>query len=128
LGEHGDFEISEGIFTALLKSKERRYPRIATPTGVWAQWQEGEMSSVSRVQGLNAGGAFIATLAPLKVGTSLKVLLSVHEGEIRAQAIVRDAIPGEGMGVEFVSMENPDWQRLLQLVQRLTEKPSPTEA
>ena len=68
------------------------------------------------------GGVFISTPTPPEVGTSLKLLFSVQEGEIRAQAIVRDLCPGEGMGVEFISMENPDWQRLLQLVQRLSEK------
>ena len=68
------------------------------------------------------GGVFISTATPPEVGTSLKLLFSVQEGEIRTQAIVRNLRPGEGMGVEFISMDNPDWQRLLQLVNRLADK------
>jgi len=72
------------------------------------------------VQGLNAGGVFISTPRPLQVGASLRLLFSIYEGEIRAQAIVRDCLKGEGMGVEFVSMENEDWQRLLLFLERLS--------
>ena len=106
----------------LSSHKERRYPRIATPFGVWVHWQVDAESIVSRVRDLNVGGVFIATLTPLKVGTSLKLLFSVPEGEIRTLAVVRNLRSGEGMGVEFIAMDNPDWQRLLQLTKRLSEK------
>ena len=106
----------------LSSHKERRYPRIATPFGVWVHWQVDAESIVSRVRDLNVGGVFIATLTPLEVGTSLKLLFSVPEGEIRTLAVVRNLRSGEGMGVEFIAMDNPDWQRLLQLTKRLSEK------
>jgi hypothetical protein len=100
------------------KSK-RRYPRVATPKGVWVAWQgEDHKQTVSRVSDLNFGGLFIATPNPARLGTVLTVLLSVPEGEIRGRSTVRNATP-EGMGVEFTDIAKPDQARLEALITRL---------
>jgi len=103
-------------------AEDRRYPRVSTPSGVWVQWQLDEQRIVSRVRNLNVAGVFIATPCPVEIGTKLRLLFSVPEGEIRTQAIVRNMRPREGMGVEFTSMDEPDSQKLLQLIGRLLEK------
>jgi len=103
-------------------AEDRRYPRVSTPIGVWVQWQLDEQRIVSRVRDLNVAGVFIATPHPVEIGMKLRLLFSVPEGEIRTQAIVRNMRPPEGMGVEFTSMDEPDSQKLLQLIRRLLEK------
>ncbi len=98
---------------------DRRYERIATPKGVWVAWQDGKQQNVSRVRDLNAGGLFIATPTPLALGSTVTLLLSVPEGEIRSRAVVRNVIPGEGMGVQFTELSQQDTIRVEKLVARL---------
>jgi hypothetical protein len=100
----------------------RRYPRIATPTGVWVAWNmDGQKQSVCRVADLNVGGLFVLTNAPATVGAVISVLFSVPEGEIRGHATVRNVKSGEGMGVQFTAMGGQDTERLRKLVARLLE-------
>jgi hypothetical protein len=100
------------------KSK-RRYQRIPTPKGLWVAWQHNNGQDVSRVRDLNVGGLFVATPAALPEGSVVQILLSVPEGEIRSQAVVRNVSPGEGMGVEFKDIPAQDADRLERLVTRL---------
>ncbi|HTZ73723.1 MAG TPA: PilZ domain-containing protein [Candidatus Aquilonibacter sp.] len=100
----------------------RRFPRVATPAGVWVAWQQdGQKQSVCRVCDLNVGGLFVATEAPPAIGTVISVLFSVPEGEIRGHATVRNVKPGKGMGVQFTAMGGQDTDRLRKLVARLLE-------
>jgi Tfp pilus assembly protein PilZ len=98
---------------------DRRFQRISTPKGVWVAWQDGKQQNVSRVRDLNAGGLFISTPTPLALGTVLTLLLSVPEGEIRSRAVVRNIVPGEGMGVQFSDISAQDAARVDKLVARL---------
>jgi Tfp pilus assembly protein PilZ len=98
---------------------ERRYQRIPTPKGVWVAWHDGNQQNVSRVRDLNRGGLFIATPHELPLGAVVTILLSVPEGEIRTRAVVRNATPKEGVGVEFTNMGPPDVARLDKLIARL---------
>jgi hypothetical protein len=97
----------------------RRFPRIETPAGVWVSWGTGATTSVSRVSDLNEGGMFISTPVAPFVGTSIKVLLVAPEGEIRAQAIVRNVASGRGMGIEFTALGAEDKACLKKVMARL---------
>lgn len=108
--------------------KQRRDPRISTPQGIWVSWHAGGQRSVSRVRELNFGGLFVTAPNPPPVGASLALLLSVPEGEIRTRAVVRDASPGEGMGVEFTKMGQEDAVRLQALIARLLRSMQPDES
>ncbi|MGA9592776.1 MAG: PilZ domain-containing protein [Candidatus Acidiferrales bacterium] len=102
---------------------DRRHPRIPTPQGVWVAWQDVDSpnakQTVSRVSDLNVGGLFVTTTEVRPHGAIVSVLLSVPEGEIRATAVVRNSIPGQGMGVEFTEMSQQDSARIHLLVTRL---------
>lgn len=100
------------------KSK-RRFERIPTPKGLWVAWQHNGNQNVSRVRDLNVGGLFVATPIPVPQGVVIQILLSVPEGEIRSQAVVRNVTPGEGIGIEFKDMSPQDADRLEKLVTRL---------
>jgi hypothetical protein len=97
----------------------RRFPRIPTPKGVWVSWQHGGEQNVSRVRDLNIGGLFIDTPNPPPAGTSITLLFSVPEGEIRSSALVKNVTPGVGMGVQFVAMSQEAAVRLQTLFTRL---------
>jgi len=97
----------------------RRYPRVQLPKGMLIAWQSSGERIVSRVATLGLGGLFILTPAPPAVGETVKLFFEVPDGEVRARAVVRDAQPGKGMGVEFTAMGYEDRGRLYRLLKRL---------
>jgi hypothetical protein len=102
-----------------LLAKNRRYPRIGLPRGMFVAWQGVGERLVSRVATVGLGGLFIRVSEPPPVGEVIRLYFEVPFGEVRARAVVRSSIPGEGMGVEFTSMEPEARGRLSQLLQRL---------
>jgi hypothetical protein len=100
---------------------KRRFPRVETPLGVWAAWQAGAEKRVSRVRDLNVGGVYIDDAVTAPLGSAVSVLLSVPEGEIRSDALVRNVKVGKGMGLEFTKMSEVTRARLHALVSRLLQ-------
>jgi hypothetical protein len=68
---------------------------------------------------MGLGGLFIAAPDPPAGGTFVALFFELPYGEVRANAIVRDAVPGAGMGVEFIGMKPEDRARLHQLLKKL---------
>jgi hypothetical protein len=99
--------------------EKRRHRRLATPMGMWVKWEAAGLKSVSRVCDLTQCGLFISTPDPPRVGSVIKLLFVVREGEIRTHAVVRNSIPSKGMGVEITAMGAEDRSRLSKLVKRL---------
>jgi hypothetical protein len=64
------------------------------------------------------GGLFVETQKAPPVGATLKLDLLVQEGSIRAEAVVRHAKLGRGMGLKFTSVRSEDRPRLAELVNR----------
>jgi hypothetical protein len=98
---------------------KRRTARVSVPVGVWVAWHASGERQVSRVRDLSAGGVFVSTTTPARVGAQVNLLFSLPEGEVRAQAIVRNSAPGKGMGVEFTQMEGGSREHLFELLKRL---------
>ena len=90
----------------------RRYVRSKVPKPVLVAWKRGTEKHVSRVENLGLGGLFVCTQHPPAVGTSLQLLFNAPEGEVRVRAIVRNLVPGRGMGLGIVSMDQEDRARL----------------
>ena len=105
-------------------AKQRRYPRIGLPRGMFIAWQGPGERLVSRVATLGLGGLFINTPDPPPVGDLVQVFFEVPGGEVRARAVVRVSQPGKGMGVEFTSMSAEARGRIHQLVRRLVGNPA----
>ncbi|HXM94977.1 MAG TPA: PilZ domain-containing protein [Candidatus Dormibacteraeota bacterium] len=103
------------------KLERRKDQRISTPNGLWVSWKHDKDATVSRVQDFSASGAFIAAEETVAAGARLKLLFSVPEGEIKVQAVVRTALAGKGMGVEFVALEEKESQLILKVAKRLTK-------
>ena len=104
--------------TKEVPSGTRRYERISLPKGMSVAWYGGGQQQVSRVKTLGMGGAFLCGNT-VRVGTELTLVFQVPGGILQAEAVVRNIVLGEGMGVEFAKM-NPEGRALLeQLLTRL---------
>lgn len=59
------------------------------------------------------GGLFLQTATPPTKGSMLELLFEIAVGsQVRARAVVRNSVPGTGMGVKFVHMQAEDRSRL----------------
>jgi len=99
--------------------QERRYPRISLPKGMFVTWHGGDLQLFSRVRTIAMGGLFIAAPNPPPVGTKLRLAFEVPDGNVRAEALVRSIVPGEGMGVEFTKIDLKGRVLLQRLLKRL---------
>jgi PilZ domain len=84
-------------------------------------WYGGDLQLFSRVKTLGMGGLFISAPNPPPVGTKLRLAFEVPGGSVWAEAVVRDIIPGEGLGVEFTRMDLGDKLLLQKLLNRLLQ-------
>lgn len=84
-------------------------------------WYGGELQLFSPVKTLGMGGLFISAPNPPPVGTKLRLGFEVPGGSVWAEAVVRDIIPGEGLGVEFTRMDLGDKLLLQKLLNRLLQ-------
>jgi len=101
------------------EEQRRKYPRAKAPRGVLVAWESGTQRSVSYLETLALGGAFIRTLQAVPVRSAVKLLLELPVGDVRARAIVRRVAPNKGFGVEFISMTPEDRARLNQTLRPL---------
>ena len=99
--------------------QERRYPRISLPKGMYVVWHGGDLQLFSRVRTLGRRGLFISVANPPPVGTKLRLAFEVSGGNVQAEAIVRNIVRGDGMGVEFTKLRLKDRILLDQLLKRL---------
>ena len=102
--------------------RQRRYPRVGLQKGMQVAWQAIGERVVSRIVTVGMGGLFISANEPPPVGDVIQLYFEVPGGEIRARAVIRSSIPGEGMGVQFTSMGSEARGRLAQLLKRLMEE------
>lgn len=98
---------------------KRRYERIALPKGMEVFWYGAGRQQTSRVATLAMGGMFISESTPLAIGTNLKLVFQVPGGIVAADAVVRNVVSGEGMGVEFTKLGSTDRVLLERLLKRL---------
>ena len=82
-------------------------------------WYGGGESGVSRAQTLGMGGFFISASNVPPIGTHVRLAFEVPGGTVQADGIVRNMVPGGGMGVEFTKMGPSDRILLERLLRRL---------
>jgi hypothetical protein len=99
--------------------QKRRYLRISLPKGMRVAWHGSDLQLFSRVTTLGMGGLFLSVPDPPQVGTKLRLSFEVPGGNVHAEAIVRNIVPGEGMGVEFTRLGLKDRVLLESLLKRL---------
>ena len=94
--------------------------RVETPDGVWVFWSCDGRDEISQVRDLSLGGLFVETPRPRAVGATTTLDFLVHEGQIRADAVVRHISPGHGVGLRFTAVRDGDRSHLAALVSRLS--------
>jgi hypothetical protein len=109
-------------------SKKRRYPRVGVQRGMFVAWQGIGERVVSRIVTVGLGGLFIKVTNPPPVGDVIRLYFEVPGGQIRARAIIKNSVQGQGMGIQFTAMEPEARGRLTQLLQRLLREANPPEA
>jgi hypothetical protein len=107
----------------------RRTSRIPiTANDVWVYWESPTGRDISRVRDLSPAGLFLETRARKREGELLNLHFLVQEGQIRAEAVVRHAAPGRGVGMKISSVPSQDAPHLHRLLTRLREIPKPLGA
>src|SRR3990172_797501 len=109
------------------RSPKRRHPGVGLQGGMHVAWQGPGERVVSRITTAGLGGLFIRVKTPPPVGDLIRLYFEIPGGEIRARAVIRSLIPGEGMGIEFTSMGPEARGRLTLLLRRLLKEADPTE-
>lgn len=103
-------------------SPSRRFTsRVHTPGDVWVCWKCLGREDISQVRNMSMGGLFIETPQPRPAGTVTRLDFLVAEGQIRADAVVRHARLGTGLGLKFTALSEQDRPKLAALVTRLRQ-------
>jgi curved DNA-binding protein CbpA len=85
-------------------------------------WRSGSQQGVCKMGTMALGGIFLNTAKPPSVGAVLDLIFDVSTGtHVRARAMVRTSMPGQGMGVKFVHMRGEDRSRLNQFLKSQIE-------
>jgi hypothetical protein len=82
-------------------------------------WKMKEHHNIARVKSISLGGLFIEEAEPVRVGDTVQVQFDIPGGAIRAKAVVRRSIKGQGMGVEFTELQAEARAALYKLLQKL---------
>ena len=107
---------------------KRRYPRTCVERGVYVAWQGVGERVVSQIVTMGLGGLFIKVLEPPPVGDVIRLYFEMPGGgEIRARAVIKNAVRGKGMGIQFTSMEPEARGRLTRMLKELLKGSDPTE-
>jgi hypothetical protein len=93
--------------------------RVTAPGDVWVYWQCHGREDVSSVRDMSMGGLFLESPQPKAEGVLIRLHFLVQEGQIRADAIVRHARSGVGLGLKFVALNEQDRPKLAALLSRL---------
>src|SRR5271169_5687129 len=93
--------------------------RVPAPGGVWVYWLCHGREDISSVRDMSMGGLFLETPQAKAEGVLARLHFLVQEGQIRADAVVRHAKSGDGLGLKFVALNEQDRPKLAALLTRL---------
>ena len=103
-----------------LTSPSRRFTsRVEAPEDVWVYWRCDGFDDLSHVQNIGIGGLFIETPRRTAEGTNVSLSFLVREGQVRADAVVRHAVSGRGIGLKFRAVREEDRPCLGALLSRI---------
>jgi PilZ domain len=89
------------------------------PEDVWVYWRCDGYDDLSRVHNISLGGLFILAPKPKAAGITANIHFLVQEGQVRADAVVRHAVPGRGIGLKFKAVKEEDRAHLASLITRI---------
>ena len=86
---------------------------------VYIFWRSDGREDVAMVKNISFSGLFIETKKSKDPGDAAELYFLVQEGQIRADAVVRRAKLGYGLGLRLMAVHNSDRRRLAELMKRL---------
>ena len=107
------------VLVPITAPSRRLTRRVPTPQHVWVYFRCDGRDDIARVRDLSVGGVFIETRKPKNIGVVTSLHFLVQEGMIRADATVRHAKDGQGMGLKFTAVREEDRKNLISLMSRL---------
>jgi hypothetical protein len=117
---HSNAMVSGKASSRPVTSPSRRLTsRVPALGDVWVYWQCQGREDVSCVRDMSMGGLFIETPQPRAEGVLTRLHFLVQEGQIRADAVVKHAESGAGLGLKFVALTEQDRPKLAALLTRL---------
>ncbi len=103
-------------------AKQRRFPRarLSFDSDVWVERPGGPTHIAGRFVVLGAGGACLELNGTFSIGNLLDLWFTLPETRdtISSHAIVRSAVEGGGVGVEFLDISPQERERVTACVQR----------
>ena len=102
------------------QAERRRYPRYQCSGKVLLTKEGTEISTSAKLTDIGLGGCYAETFTPLALHTPVDFVIQADELEIRGRGMVRTAHPSVGNGIGFTQMTAEYWQRLNQLIARVT--------
>jgi len=109
-----------------IQAERRRYPRYAC-TGAVKLGNEGtDLTTWARLTDIGLGGCYAELMSTLPLQTAVELAIQVDDLEIHGRGVVRTTHPSVGNGIAFTQMKADDWQRLNQLIARLSG-PTPSD-
>lgn len=132
-GPAGDHQLNQGIADDFDKAipgtkrnlqqkilqLRRSHSRVEASVNVYIFWRSDGREDVAKVKNLSFSGIFIETEKSKDPGDTAELHFLVQEGQIRADAVVRRAKPGYGLGLRLMAVHNNDRRRLAELMKRL---------
>jgi hypothetical protein len=103
----------------ILHLLRRSHSRVEAFVNVYLFWRSDGREDVAMVKNLSFSGLFIETEKSKDPGDTVELYFLVQEGQIRADAVVRRAKPGHGLGLRLMAVHNNDRRRLAELMKRL---------
>lgn len=100
-------------------ARHRSNSRCATSEGVWVQWRCNRCDDTARARDVSLEGLFIEASKLWPVDSRAEIDFLVREGQIRAEAVVRNAQMGRGLGLKFIALHDEDRPHLIALMHRL---------
>lgn len=94
---------------------------------MYVAWQSLGARLVSQIVTVGLGGLFIKVTDPPPVGEMIRLCFEVPGGQVRARAIIKTSIQGQGMGIQFTAMGPEARGQLTLLLQRLLVATKPTD-
>jgi hypothetical protein len=132
-GPHGGHELNKNLadnfnkaipgrkwnFQQKILHLRRSHSRVEALVNVYIFWCSDGREDVAIVKNLSFSGLFIETEKAKDPGDAAELHFLVQEGQIRADAVVRRAKPGHGLGLSLMAVHNNDRRRLAELMKRL---------
>jgi tetratricopeptide (TPR) repeat protein len=79
---------------------------------MWVAWKSSAQTTTSRAEVMGLGGLFLQAAQTPSDGSTIDLIFDLPTGQVRGRAIVRNSMPGKGMGIQFVQMKPEDRAKL----------------